>query len=168
MLVRNLGFVIDFNSIWFVWFSAFVGAILLVIMIYFHVNWSLAFVIVVAESKWGFAPLMRSSYLVKGMRSVSLSLFFFYGILVGLLVVLYSHTFLNYGLSSWGVFYALLSSSFLMIFLLQGTAANTVLYNYCKAFHGELAIDIDEGFAHDYIDLPSNDENEKVSHVVKA
>ncbi|KAI3772512.1 hypothetical protein L6452_03698 [Arctium lappa] len=64
MLAQNLGFVIviDHNSIHFMWFSAVIGATLLAILIYFQVNWSLAFVIVVAESKWGFAPLMRSSY----------------------------------------------------------------------------------------------------------
>ncbi|KAF5777108.1 hypothetical protein HanXRQr2_Chr12g0531791 [Helianthus annuus] len=69
MFMNNLGIVLtDYNSVYFMWFSAIMGAILITIVIYFYVEWSLAFVVVVVESRWGFAALMRSSYLVKGMR----------------------------------------------------------------------------------------------------
>ncbi|MFS7899578.1 hypothetical protein Hanom_Chr08g00688831 [Helianthus anomalus] len=49
-------------------------AIFIVIVTYFHLNWSLAFTVVVFKSKWGIVALMRSSDLVKGIRSVSLLL----------------------------------------------------------------------------------------------
>ncbi|KAI3733679.1 hypothetical protein L6452_13129 [Arctium lappa] len=156
MLAQNLGFVIDHNSIHFMWFSAVVGAILLAILIYFQVNWSLAFVIAVTESKWGFDPLMRSSYLTKGMRSVSLSLLLYYGVFCALMVLVYTNSALFY-LRSWPtVFLTTLCSYFLMMYMLMSTASNTVLYMYCKALHGELAIEIAEQFA--YINLPSDDE----------
>ncbi|KAI3733683.1 hypothetical protein L6452_13133 [Arctium lappa] len=156
MLAQNLGFVINHNSIHFMWFSAAVGVILLAILIYFQVNWSLAFVIVVAESKWGFAPLMRSSYLTKGMRSVSLSLLLYYGVFGALMVLIYTNSVLSYPRSWPTVLLTTLCSYFLMMFMLMSTASNTVLYMYCKALHGELAIEIAEQFA--YINLPSDDE----------
>lgn len=53
------------------------------------------------------------------------------------------------------LFVIVLGSSMLMSYLLYSTSANTVLYNYCKAFHGELEI---EGFTHEYVNLPSDDE----------
>ncbi|KAH7859720.1 hypothetical protein Vadar_004693 [Vaccinium darrowii] len=45
-----------------------------VVLVYLRVNWALACVVVVVESKWGFEPLQRSAYLMRGMRLVSLSL----------------------------------------------------------------------------------------------
>lgn len=45
MLVQNLGFAVDYNPIFFI--------LLIVAIIYFHMNWSLAFVVVVVESKRG-------------------------------------------------------------------------------------------------------------------
>ncbi|XP_071714533.1 uncharacterized protein [Rutidosis leptorrhynchoides] len=160
MLLQTLGFVsvIDYNSIYFMLFSALVGLGLFAIVLYYHVNWSLAFVVVVVESKWGFSPLMRSAYLVKGMRSVSLSLLLFYGVLGGLLVYVYSRSLLTYGVTGWGVFFTVFGSMFLMMLLLQSTTANTVLYNYCKALHGELAIEVGEGFGYEYDNLAADDE----------
>ncbi|KAJ0677665.1 hypothetical protein HanOQP8_Chr12g0439241 [Helianthus annuus] len=141
MFMNNLGIVLtDYNSVYFMWFSAIMGAILITIVIYFYVEWSLAFVVVVVESRWGFAALMRSSYLVKGMRSVSLGTC--------------SENFYR----SWAfgplVFITMLGSVFLMIFMLRITAANTVLYNYYKALHGELALEVAEGFVQEYTNLP--------------
>lgn len=126
-------------------------------MISFHVNWSLAFVVVVTELKCGFEALTRSSYLLRGMRLVSLKLFLFYGSLMGLMVWAFLH---SYGLTSYGLFYTLL-------FLLQSTVANTVLYNHCKAFHGELATGIAyEVSAYDYVSLPDDDNEKFDPHVV--
>ncbi|KAJ9554434.1 hypothetical protein OSB04_018479 [Centaurea solstitialis] len=129
----------------------------------FPVNWSLAFVIVVAESKWGFSPLMRSSYLIKGMRSVSVLLLLYYGVFGSLMVTVYTNSTLAYGsvhLRSWPtVLLTVLGSYFVMMCMLMSTAGNAVLYMYCKAKHGELALEVDEQFA--YIDLPQDDD-EKV------
>lgn len=157
MLAHNLGLVIDYNSVSFMWFSAIMGLVLITIVLYFHVNWSLAYVVVVVESKWGFSALMRSSYLVKGMRSVSLFVMLYFGVFGGLIVWT---GYLNLG----RVAIMMLGSFFLMMFLLRVTAANTVLYNYCKALHGELAIEVADGFDYEYMSLSSD--GEKVPHVV--
>lgn len=159
ILVQKVGFVINYNSSYFMLFSAVVGVILFFIIIYFHVNWSLSYVVVVAESKCGFEPLMRSSDLMKGMRLVSLKLLLFYGIIGGFLVFLYSRNLLNYGLSrTWGVISTLFGSGFLMMLFLQSTVVNIVLYNHCKTLNDDLTIGIDEGFAYDYLNLPDNDD----------
>lgn len=157
MLAQGLGFVIDKIRL-------IVGVVLIVDMISVHVNWSLAFVVVVTESKCGFEALTRSSYLLRGMRLVSLKLFLFYGSLMGLMVWEFLH---SYGLTSYGLFYTLFRSSLLMLFLLQSTVANTVLYNHCKAFHGELATGIAyEVSACDYLSLPDDDNEKFDPHVV--
>ncbi|MFS7992743.1 hypothetical protein Hanom_Chr12g01085911 [Helianthus anomalus] len=94
MFMNNLGIVIsDYNSVYFMWFSAIMGAVLIAIVIYFYLEWSLAFVVVVVESKWGFAALMRSSYLVKGMRSVSLLVMLYFGVCCVFLVGMCSEKF---------------------------------------------------------------------------
>lgn len=79
MFIQVLGIVvIDYNSIYFMWFFKVICAALIVVIMYLHVTWSLAFVVIVVESKWGLEALIRSSYLVKGMRSVSLLLFLYF------------------------------------------------------------------------------------------
>ncbi|KAL4574263.1 hypothetical protein LXL04_021091 [Taraxacum kok-saghyz] len=156
-LVKTLGLAIDYNSIYFISFLAVVGAMLIVIIIYFQLNWSLAFVVVVAESKWGLAPLIRSSYLVKGMRSVSLLLFVCFGIFGGMFVWLFSDTLYRPAVSGQRFTgFMMLGTFFLMLLFLRSTVAGTVLYMYCKAMHGELELEIAEGFNHDYINLPSD------------
>ncbi|KAI7736842.1 hypothetical protein M8C21_019246 [Ambrosia artemisiifolia] len=157
MLVQSLVFVIDYNSVYFFWFSAIMGAILIAIVIYFYVEWSLAFVVVMVESKWGFSALMRSAYLVKGMRSVSLLVILYFGLCGAGFVLICSTSFNNgwpFGLL---VFNTMLASFFLMMCLLRLTAANTVLYNYCKALHSELELEVGQGFVHEYMNLPSGD-----------
>lgn len=164
---QSLGFVIDYNSIHFTIFSVVVVATLIAIIIYFHLNWSLAFVIVVAESKWGLAPLIRSSYLVKGMRSVSFLLLLYFGIFIGIFAWLFSDTMYPPTSSSQSFLgFPMLGSFFLMLMFLRSSASNTVLYMYCKALHGELALEIDEGFDHHYINLPSDEE--KVPQIVSV
>nr|GEV87021.1 hypothetical protein CTI12_AA457640 [Tanacetum cinerariifolium] len=125
------------------------------VIIYFHVNWSLPFVVVVVESKRGIEPLMRSSYLIKGMRSVSLILLLSYGTFCGLLVWVLTDS-LHEFISWVYVLFTMLGSSYLVWLLLQITIANIVLYNYCKELHGELATGT-KGFAHEYINLLASD-----------
>ncbi|CAH1414210.1 unnamed protein product [Lactuca virosa] len=149
---ESLGFVIDYDSNYFMTSFVLMGAALAFSLIYFQVNWSLACVVVVAESKWGFEPLWRSSYLVKGMRSVSLSLLLLFGILIGFWVWMNSNDVMHFdavdGWKSWPFgLQVVIGTSLLTVLLLQNTAANTVLYMYCKALHGELAIEIVEEFA---------------------
>ncbi|KAJ0861936.1 hypothetical protein HanPSC8_Chr12g0512391 [Helianthus annuus] len=161
MLVHNLGFVdIDY---YYVYFPAIMGVILLVVIICFPVNWSLAFAVVVVESKWGFAPLIRSSYLAKGMRSVSrlvrlyFVVFVVFVVFVGLMVMICSANVMAL---------TMIGSIVITMFLLWIIAANTVLYNYCKALHGELELEAVEGFGHDYMNLPSD--LVKVPHIVSV
>ncbi|KAI3812025.1 hypothetical protein L1987_16726 [Smallanthus sonchifolius] len=166
---ENLGFVINYSSTYFTAFCALIGAALSLLIIYFLVNWSLACVIVVTESKWGFEPLWRSAYLVKGMKSVSLSLLLLFGFLIGFWVWMNSNDVLCFdavdGWRSWPfVLQLVIGTSILTLLLLHNTSANTVLYMYCKALHGELAIEIAEEFAREYVSLPFDDE--KVPHVV--
>ncbi|KAI3729223.1 hypothetical protein L6452_17876 [Arctium lappa] len=166
---ENLGFGIDYDSNYFIVFCALVAVVLGLVLICFQVNWSLACVVVVAESKWGFEPLWRSSYLVKGMRSISLSLLLFFGVLIGFWVWMNSNNVLELdgvgGWRSWPfVLQMVIGTSLLTLLLLHNTAANTVLYMYCKALHGELAIEIAEEFAREYVSLPFDDQ--KVPHVV--
>ncbi|KAJ0677670.1 hypothetical protein HanRHA438_Chr12g0543581 [Helianthus annuus] len=155
MLVHNLGFVdIDY---YYVYFPAIMGVILLVVIICFPVNWSLAFAVVVVESKWGFAPLIRSSYLAKGMRSVSRLVRLYFVVFVGLMVMICSANVMAL---------TMIGSIVITMFLLWIIAANTVLYNYCKALHGELELEAVEGFGHDYMNLPSD--LVKVPHIVSV
>ncbi|KAL4574261.1 hypothetical protein LXL04_021089 [Taraxacum kok-saghyz] len=172
VLAETLGFAIDYNSIYFMWFSIFVGATCIAVIIYVHMNWCLASMVVVAESISGGKALRRSWYLVKGMRSISLSLSLYFLIGNGLLALISSKTVKFRALNSdthGVVLFTILGSFFLMMCFLASTAANTVLYMYCKAFHGELGLKIAVGF--DYVNLPSDDKkvphvDEKVSHVV--
>ncbi|KAL8267536.1 hypothetical protein R6Q59_004881 [Mikania micrantha] len=166
---ENLGFVIDYTSKYFMVFCSLIGAVLSLFIIYFLVNWSLACVVVVTEAKWGFEPLWRSSYLVKGMKSVTLSMLLLFGVLIGVWVWMNSNDVLHFdaadGLKSWPFVLQLVAgTSVLTLLLLHNASANTVLYMYCKALHGELAIEIAEEFTHEYVSLPFDDG--KVPHVV--
>ncbi|KAL8227561.1 hypothetical protein R6Q57_015145 [Mikania cordata] len=171
-LVQNLGFVVDYNSSYFIYFCVIIAVALGLIMLYFQVIWGLASVIAVTESKWGFEPLWRSAYLVNGMRSVSLSLILVFGGLIGIWVWMATNTVLGFSIvddwRSWEfVLQTIMSSGFLgflTLLLLHFTAANTVLYMYCKALHGELAIEIAEEFGREYVSLPFDDA--KLPHIV--
>ncbi|KAB2605481.1 hypothetical protein D8674_005198 [Pyrus ussuriensis x Pyrus communis] len=54
----------------------------------------------------------------------------------------------------------------LVLLMLYNAAANTVLYMYCRAVNGELAMEIAEEFARVYVSLPFD--NEKVPHVISV
>ncbi|GJZ59846.1 hypothetical protein Tco_0615662 [Tanacetum coccineum] len=169
-LGQYLGLVNEYNSISFIILVTVFSVTLGVFLVCFYVNWCLASVIVVTESKWGFSPLWRSAYLVKGMRLVSLRLALVFGGLVGVWMWMCSSNVLRYddvdvGWKSWGfVVQVVIGTSVLTLFLVYKIAADTVLYMYCKALHGELAIEIAEEFAREYVSLPFDDD--KVPHVV--
>ncbi|GJS18975.1 hypothetical protein Tco_0413447 [Tanacetum coccineum] len=159
-LLFGLRFVVEYDSVYFTPFSAVLGVVLFVVMMWLYVNWLLVNVVVVTESKWGFQALVRSWYLVKGMRSVAVKLFVFYGVLEACLVLVYSRSVIGYGVGSWAfILNVVFGSGFLMLLMLQSCVANVVLYNYCKAIHGELVIDVG-----DYVGLSADDE--KVPYVV--
>ncbi|MFS8029015.1 hypothetical protein Hanom_Chr16g01517361 [Helianthus anomalus] len=165
-------FVIDYNSNSFIWFCAVIGLALFMCTLYFQIIWGLAPVIAVTESKWGFEPLWRSAYLINGMRSVSLSLMLVFGGLIGVWVWMGVRSVSGFTIvEDWRSWEFVLQTvvcsgllGFLVLLLLHYVAANTVLYMYCKALHGELAMEIAEEFAREYVCLPFDDD--KVPHIV--
>ncbi|KAL4578938.1 hypothetical protein LXL04_015070 [Taraxacum kok-saghyz] len=110
-------------------------------------------------------PLMRSWDLTKGMKSISTLLFLYYLFVIGFFELLTSIG-LNFRDNTLIVVLVvtMLGSFLLMMGLLSNTAANTVLYMYCKDFHGESVLEIADGF--DYINLNLTLDDEKVAHVV--
>ncbi|KAI5678966.1 hypothetical protein M9H77_09916 [Catharanthus roseus] len=166
-----LGFEISLDSKYFVGFMIFVAVVTMLSLVAVQVNWALANVIVVVESKWGYEPLRRSASLVRGMKGVSLSMLLFYGIAIWFLVWACWTSVINGseagGLWSFAfVVQTVVGSGFVTLLMLQNVAANVVLYMYCKAFQGELASEIAEEFARDYVSLPFD--CEKVPHVVSV
>ncbi|KAH7858502.1 hypothetical protein Vadar_024619 [Vaccinium darrowii] len=148
-----------------------VFVVLALVLVYLKVNWALACVVVVVESKWGFEPLRRSAYLMRGMRLVSLSLWLLFGTLIAFFVSAFGSgpMSVNYDFSDvWTclsfISQTVVGSSFVTMFMLYNIASHAVLYMYCKALHGELAWEIAEEFAREYVSLPFDDA--KVPHVV--
>lgn len=168
--VEFLGFEVDYYSNYVIGLAILLGVALVLVFIWLQVNWSLAYVTVIVESKWGYEPLRRSAYLVKGMRWVALAVLLFFGVLIGLLVGGCSSFLVTVGAASGGwtsfgvILQMVVSSGFATLLMLQSIAASVVLYMYCKALHGELALEIAEEFAREYVYLPFG--NEKVPHVV--
>ncbi|KAG4207972.1 hypothetical protein ERO13_A03G102650v2 [Gossypium hirsutum] len=68
---------------------------------------------------------------------------------------------------SWAfVIHIVSTSTLFMLIMLSYFAATTVFYMYSKAIHGELAGEIAEEFAREYVSLPFDDG--KVPHVVSV
>ncbi|XP_058733763.1 uncharacterized protein LOC131605423 [Vicia villosa] len=103
--------------------------VFLPLLIYLMINFSLAKVIVVVESVWGFEPLRRSWKLVKGMKRLIFSISCLFGSLQLVLVWITGY--------SW-VLILVISPIFAMLSL-YGNAVLTVLYIYCKEKHEKLA-----------------------------
>ncbi|KAH0753543.1 hypothetical protein KY290_023813 [Solanum tuberosum] len=134
------------------------------------VNWSLAYVIAVVESKSGFETLRRSSaYLVKEKRSVGFRIHLNFVLMVGGMVigsnVFIANTML-YGLvkSGWWsipmvmgtMMWWILASSGMRELLMK----NVLLYMYCNDFNGgKLTLEeIGGKFGDEFVYLPLDDE----------
>lgn len=104
------------------------------------------------------------------MRGITLSLLLLFELLTGFLV--WSSKFVEFDGSisdwkSWGfVLLTVITTTLVMILMLNYSAAITVLYMYCKAVHGELVEEISEEFATEYVSLPFDDE--KIPHLVSV
>lgn len=167
--IELLDFEIDFHSPYSITFDVIV---LIVVVIYLQVNWSLVNIVVAVESSWGIQPLSRSGNLIKGMRRIVLSLVLVVGFLTGILVWGSWMSAVGLGLDdavekwkSWGFVLNIVSTTaFHMLIMLYNLAATTVLYMYAKAIHGELAGEIAEEFAREYVSLPFD--QGKVPHLV--
>lgn len=133
----------DLRVAYFLNFVVLLVVLILGVMIYFQLEWYLANVIVVVESKWGYAALRRSSYLVKGMRSVAFSIFVLYVSLLCIMSAFFSSsvpTPINSGSVSWmSVLQTVAFTGIATILRLYSVAATAVLFIYCKGLRGELA-----------------------------
>ncbi|KAJ4888399.1 Uncharacterized protein Rs2_28147 [Raphanus sativus] len=154
--------------------SAVVILIFVAIVTKLYVNWILAWVVVVVESSYGLTPLKRSRCLVKGMESVSLSMIVVFSIaqssMVWISTVVAASEIGNGGKLWTNVFFfvvqIVITSALLTGLMLYNLAGTTVMYMYCKAVQGELAWEIAEEFAREYVSLPFDDC--KVPHVVSV
>lgn len=162
--VSFFGVKVEYGCDWFKWMLLLFVFGLVLVLVYLQVHCMLACVVVVVESKWGFEALRRSGVLIKGMRLVSLWLLLFGFVTVVLPLWLNAVPLVRFegGFDFWKsagyVVQTVLSSSFVTLFMLISISANAVLYMYCKALHGELASEIAEEFARDYVSLPFDDE----------
>ncbi|GMN28181.1 hypothetical protein TIFTF001_050523 [Ficus carica] len=81
-LLVSGGFRIElFSSPLFVGFVIALMVVMVLLVFYLQVNWSLAYVVVVVESAWGFKALKRSKALIKGNRGLALSLCLIFAVL---------------------------------------------------------------------------------------
>ncbi|XP_022776812.1 uncharacterized protein LOC111318305 [Durio zibethinus] len=167
-ITQILGFQIEFSSPYFISLCMVFVIIFMFIVFYLQVNWVFAYVIVVVESSWGYEPLKRSQNLVKGLKKVAFSILLLFGLLSGILTWASTLRWLHSAADKWKtwpfVIDIVASSSILMFLMLYNLAASTVFYIYSEAIHGELAGEIAEEFAREYVSLPFDDG--KVPHVV--
>lgn len=166
-----MGFETDLSSPYVLVFVVILLIVLISVLLYVQMIWNLAFVVVVLESSWGLQSLRRSGNLLKGMRRVAFSMLLYFVSFAAIFLLASSSTVRLVGVTdewkSWQfVVEIVVTSSFLTLVLLYNYAANTVLYMYCKAIRGELAFEIAEEFAREYVCLPFDDE--KVPHVVSV
>ncbi|KAL6537793.1 hypothetical protein OROMI_025436 [Orobanche minor] len=150
-----LGLETDYSSRFFLIFVIVITVILGLVL----VGWCLSGAVVVLESKWGFESLRRSSYLVKGARSVALSVMVLFGCLGGILTTWHSNLVANNagGVSTGWVFVQMVAYVvFSTVLSLYGLASNTVLFIYCKESHGEMGLLIDEENGREYITLATH------------
>ncbi|XP_060212312.1 uncharacterized protein LOC132639952 [Lycium barbarum] len=135
-------------------FLVFALIVLVPVLIWLQVNWSLAYVVAVVESKWGFETLRRSAHLVKGMRSVALSVMLFYLVMVET-VGGSSMYLVTMGTAKGEQMLQMLESSVMgYVMMNQYLMGNAVLYMYCKDLNDEtLPFEIGDEFGNEYVSL---------------
>ncbi|KFK33508.1 hypothetical protein AALP_AA5G021900 [Arabis alpina] len=146
----------------FLAFAVIVTIIAIIVMFKFQVDWILSLVIVVVESVWGLKPLKISKSLTKGMRRVSLSILLFF-IVTSLPLGWISSATAPFARIETGRLWTtrnayfmlqiVIVSAFQTFLMLYNVAATTVMYIYCKDFHGEVG---------KYVSLPFDDDDGKL------
>ncbi|KAK8526052.1 hypothetical protein V6N12_020533 [Hibiscus sabdariffa] len=125
---------------------------------------------IIVESSWGLEPLKRSNNLVRGLNRVAFSMLLFFGFFSGILTWVSAAGWGNEAADKWKswafIIHIVLTSALFMSLMLSYLAASTVFYMYSKAIHGELAWEIAEEFAREYVSLPFDEG--KVPHVVSV
>lgn len=115
-------------------------------MIYLQLEWYLAYVLVVIESKSFLSAIRDSSDLVKGMRSVAFPIIAWSTLLLGNISTLFPSSApgpINSDSVSWMfVLQTVVLTGLATILILYSVAANAVLFIHCKALHGELVSEI--------------------------
>ncbi|XP_049404658.1 uncharacterized protein LOC125868098 isoform X1 [Solanum stenotomum] len=137
--LRSIGLIeLKYDLNHFLYLCFFSLIVLVPILVWLQVNWLLAYVIAVLESKSGFEALRRSADLLKGKRWIA-SYAMLYGMpLMGLLVVTHSIVSVMAGVAhgSLVAIVVAVAGSFMMNhYILE----NVALYMYCKDefFNGE-------------------------------
>lgn len=159
-----LGFNVDNDSNCYIWLSVLFMIGLGLVLVCLLVHWAMASAIVVAESEWGFKALRRSANLVRGMKSASLLIVLLSGWFSYYLIWPAKMIFSGGSIDWMELTRTVLNSICAAFFMLNYVSANTVLYIFCKALHGELGffeIGADE-FGNKYISLPLDDDTENV------
>ncbi|PWA73344.1 hypothetical protein CTI12_AA261870 [Artemisia annua] len=162
MLGQTLGFVNSYDN--YFWFSLVLHTVIFgVIVGVIITKWSLAYVVGLAESKWGFSALKRSWHLFEDVSKRSLKKGLKYDILSGICIfcggivpaaVVYVSWSLNWTISDLSfILLTVFGSFFLMMGMLMKTVDDSVFYNYLKAFHDELPVKIDQGYVHPSTDV---------------
>ncbi|KAL8518625.1 hypothetical protein ACS0TY_009829 [Phlomoides rotata] len=156
-----LGFEMDYDEPYFLVFVLVIASLMIGLLIFLQVEWYLVTAVVVLESKWGFAPLKRSWYLVKGMRGVIFLVIMLFGVLSALSVwflsvVATSAHRINGGSIAGLVLQVVVYFGVSVVLSLYGLAANTVIFVHCKALHEESEFQIDDQLGTVYVQLPSD------------
>ncbi|XP_055806155.1 uncharacterized protein LOC129874814 [Solanum dulcamara] len=158
-ILKNLGLIYDSNHFW-------ISLILVIVpvLLWLQVNWSLAYAIAVVESKCGFETLRRSAYLVKGMRWVAFWTHLFYGLAMGAMVIGTNVLFVLLGAGKADHYRSFSGTSQIVQCTVLGSLGmnqllvlNVVLYMYCNDLKGEK-------LPFEYLSLPLD--GEKKNHNV--
>ncbi|CAN4124538.1 unnamed protein product [Withania somnifera] len=155
-LLQNLGLTeLKYNSNHF-WFLLIL--VIVPILLWLELNWSLAYVIAAAEYKCGFETLRRSAYLMKGMRWLAFWTHLFYWLTLGGMVIGSNVVFVLLGAGKgdhWRSFSFIGQTVQCTVLgalgMNQVLVFNGVLYMYSKDLKGEK-------LPFDYISLPLGDE----------
>ncbi|KAL7091336.1 hypothetical protein ACP275_12G099100 [Erythranthe tilingii] len=120
--------------------SVFTISVVLVATTYIVWGWCLMAAVVVVESQWGLAALGRCWDLTKGVRCISFSMVIFFGVLSVILSMWCSVLVIDAsrnGVSCLVVVQMIVCVGLWTVLSVYSTAASTVLFVHCKAFHGE-------------------------------
>ncbi|GAA0187114.1 hypothetical protein LIER_34402 [Lithospermum erythrorhizon] len=135
------------NSRSFIWTLILVDIVMLMVLVcirYLQVNLIIANVIVVVESKWGYEPLRRSSYLMKGLRTITLKINMLFGLVSCVFVYgFYWSSWTSDTDTLWVWISKMVAGSCGMTMLVEySLIANVVMYIYSMKMKGELGVEI--------------------------
>ncbi|XP_075096165.1 uncharacterized protein LOC142174276 [Nicotiana tabacum] len=146
--------------------------VLVPFLLWLQVNWSLAYVIAVVETKWGYETLRRSAYLVKGQRWAAFGIHLYYGFSMEMMMVCGSMFIVIVGAAKGNPWMSLavilqiaLVSVMGYIMMNQYLVANVVLYMKCKDLNGEKLHSETGGefVAGKYVSLPLDEQKNHVT-----